>query len=122
MSSLNRVATMRLASRLYGQIHSGVVDLDRPPKLISVEPLGPAGIGRMSLELSTGSAPDEVEAMVAATLRSHGIHTFSVLSFKRPWPLGSPASGAAQMSPRHLRSGHGHVFPHARSCTHSVRG
>lgn len=50
-------------------MHFGVVDLHRSTPAHLRRALGPVGIERMSLELSTDSAPDEVEATVAAQLR-----------------------------------------------------
>jgi hypothetical protein len=51
----------------------------------------PVGIERMSLELPTGTAPDEVEAKAAASLRAQGIRTFSELSLQTTLTTGDPA-------------------------------
>ncbi|WAM19468.1 hypothetical protein [Rhodococcus sp. JS3073] len=48
------------------------------------------GIERISLELPTGSAPDEVEAKAAASLRAQGIRAFSDLSLQTTLTTGNP--------------------------------
>jgi hypothetical protein len=50
----------------------------------------PVGIERISLELPTGSAPDEVEAKAAASLRAQGIRAFSDLSLQTTLTTGNP--------------------------------
>ncbi|QSE87991.1 hypothetical protein JWS13_04805 (plasmid) [Rhodococcus pseudokoreensis] len=48
------------------------------------------GIERISLELPTGSALDEVEAKAAASLRAQGIRPFSDLSLQTTLTTGNP--------------------------------
>jgi len=50
----------------------------------------PVGIERISLELPTGTAPDEVETTAAASLRAQGIGTFSDLSLQTTLTTGDP--------------------------------